>query len=227
MGNMLESVLKAFVIGATATRDESHNHVHMIKVYESSIKILNRLCSDDEYLSDNRQMFEKFITAVALLHDVSDHKYDSDGSYKNSMRLVLKDFFVSDEIDLVLNIIDRISYSKENKVIQNGDKLDWDDVLGHDGCIIRNIVSDADKIEAIGLIGVERCMMYSRHNRLKTGDSFTEKDIIQDLVKHCDEKLFRLKDEFIRTSAGKKMAEPYHDEMVKKVNELIGDYAIA
>jgi hypothetical protein len=37
----------------------------------------------------------------------------------------------------------------------------YGDELGQEGQIVRNIVSDADKIEAIGIRGVERCWQYS------------------------------------------------------------------
>lgn len=220
----LENILKAFVIGATATRDESHNHVHMTRVYNSSMLIFASLCKQGNCSDDKR--VQNLITAVSLLHDVSDHKYDPDGMYKNSMKLILYDFFCEDEIELVMNIIDRISFSREDKAKQKGESSDWDEVLGVIGCLVRNIVSDADKIEAIGLVGVERCMMYSKHKRASKNESVVDKLIVEDLIKHCEEKLFRLKDEFMRTIPGKELAEPFHNEMVNKVKELAAEHSI-
>ena len=220
----LEKTLKAFVIGATVARDESHNHVHMIRVYNSSMLIFANLCNKGKNCEDLR--VRNLITSVALLHDVSDHKYDPDGIYKESMKLILKDFFCDTDIELIINIIDRVSFSKENKAKQTGKKLDWYDVLGVIGCMVRSIVSDADKIEAIGLIGVERCMIYSKHKRMTQGKSIADKLIVEDLIVHCKEKLFRLKDEFMQTMPGKEMAEPFHNEMIEKVKELAAEHSI-
>jgi hypothetical protein len=52
-----------------------------------------------------------------------------------------------------MDIIDRISYSKENYSIVNKYNLDWFEVLDDVGCFIWNVVCDPDKIEVLGKIG--------------------------------------------------------------------------
>jgi hypothetical protein len=93
------------------------------------------------------------ITITAWLHDVNDHKYNDTLLMKNKMKQFINNDLLLDntETNLILNIIDRISYSKENKIRQSNGMLDWYKVLGNKGCIIRDIVSDADKLEAIGM----------------------------------------------------------------------------
>lgn len=61
------------------------------------------------------------------------------------------------------------------------------------------ILSDADKLDAIGAIGIARAFMYSGEK----GRS------IEDTLKHFEEKLLKLKD-MMYTETGKKMAEERH-----------------
>lgn len=82
--------------------------------------------------------------------------------------------------------------------------------------MVRAVVSDADKIEAIGLIGLQRCMQYSAEVLHKKGFSrdITPDRLISDLITHGHEKLFLLMDEYIMTAAGKALAKPSHDVMM-------------
>ena len=90
------------------------------------------------------------------------------------------------------------------------------------GRIVRNICSDADKIEAIGLIGLQRCMQYSVELLRKEGleDQINSVTLISQLIDHGHEKLFILMDEYIVTSGGKSLAKPSHDRMMAEVEKL-------
>ena len=61
----------------------------------------------------------------------------------------------SEEKTKILAIIERIAFSREKAWGRN----DWLAVLGIDGVIVRNIVSDADKLDAIN---AHRCYMYQK-----------------------------------------------------------------
>ena len=106
------------------------------------------------------------------------------------------------------------------------------------GRIVRNICSDADKMEAIGMIGVQRCLQYSAEVlRKKISDAHTsisnnnasasdEKGLsgqgisaptpvsaevlITQLIEHGHEKLFILLDDYVVTKSGKALAKPRH-----------------
>lgn len=101
---------------------------------------------------------EKVLISAALLHDVFDHKYSNQEEAENGMteiRNFLKnENFHEKEIDAVIKICENVSYSKEKK-----GKLEK---LDHPVKLLRDIVSDADKLDAIGLSGIERCRMYSK-----------------------------------------------------------------
>lgn len=93
------------------------------------------------------------------------------------------------------------------------------------GKIVRNICSDADKIEAIGMIGVQRCLQYSmemlKKNNVNVDDQVADAEVlITRLIEHGQEKLFILKDEYVVTVSGKELAKPSHDAMVAETKRL-------
>jgi hypothetical protein len=117
-------------------------------------------------------------------------------------------------------IMDQTSYSKEVKFRKaTGTCPSWDD-LGVEGKLVRNIVSDADKLEAIGMIGVQRCLQYSYEVAMSKNENISPSDHFSHLVEHGKEKLFILKDEYFRTNAGKEMAESPHMMMLQEVSRL-------
>lgn len=68
----------------------------------------------------------------------------------------------------------------------------------------------------MGKSGIERCFDYTRkHNK-----NVSENEIKKIVLEYTKSKLLSLKDNFIRTSLGKKLAESLHNEMVEwiKIN---------
>lgn len=202
--------LERFVKTTCKGRDDTHGFKHMKKVAENAIKIY-----EEEYTSQSdASLYRKDILIVAYLHDVCDHKYDRDGTLKNKVKQFLKD-----ELDLTsglcewyLDIIDRISYSREVKFGSSK----WESELTSYGVEIRNIVSDADKLEAIGKVGIDRC----REFILEKYPDLSKDEVNKKILEHAEEKLLLIKDKFIRTNAGKRLAEPLHEEMVKELSTL-------
>lgn len=212
--------LSDFVKITCKERDASHGHQHMEKVALNSLQIFKELSGQYFLLNWNNHKQLRIIITVAWLHDVADHKYDYTGDLEQKVKIVINDFFTKkDDQNLIWNIINRLSFSKENKARLNNQTLDWVDVLGNNGKFIRDIVSDADKLEAIGKIGIDRCIMYSKEKYFeKYGQEIPKNELIKSVKIHADEKLLRLKDEFIRTKPGKRMAEPLHQEMFDFLN---------
>jgi uncharacterized protein len=208
---MMEEILSNFVKNICNNLDESHNFDHVQKVVSNAKNIYE--LESLKLMKKSSDIYYKII-ACAWLHDVSDHKFDPDGKNKFMMKNILLNFFSIQETDLLMAIIDRISFSKENNAIKNG-KLDWDQILGEEGMFIRNIVSDADKLEAIGKIGIERCKIYGKY-----AYNISYKEQLQRILIHADEKLLRIKDEFIRTQTAKQMAIPLHEEMLIELEKI-------
>src|ERR1700753_333667 len=116
--NELHSLVKE--INKKQNRDESHGVEHAKEVTDNSIKIYKKMTDEiDENIL-------KLIISVAWLHDVNDHKYDYDEDSDDRIKKFLEQYYDNETITLIFNIIDRISYSKENYIIKNKLKYDWD-----------------------------------------------------------------------------------------------------
>ena len=204
------NMLSEFVQTTCADRDESHGHAHMKAVAEMTSHIIS------EDYSDRRQykhLIQDAATA-AWLHDIADHKYDHDGTLEQRL-----DEFghknISNYTD-IKQVIKYVSYSTENKAILAGTLLDYDSLLTPYYALVRHIVSDADKLQAIGKIGITRALTYTRD----ANPTYTEAQVIADVRKHADEKLLRLATEFIRTPTARALARKEHEDMIIELHKL-------
>jgi uncharacterized protein len=189
----LDDVLLNFVKESTKHFDDSHNHVHAMKVTQNAHKIMKSI-------RGSRGYNEKFLTYVSMLHDVRDHKYPESISKEELVKFV--EFHLGKElVNGVFLIIDNVSFSKEN----TGKRED----VGEFYTDYLTALSDADRLEALGAIGIQRCEEFT----LAHGGKVPE-----DVVKHCHEKLLRLLPEgFIKSPLARKMAEPLHQEILDYV----------
>lgn len=137
------------------------------------------------------------IALIALTHDLYDHKFFSgtDEEARKNLENLLLDYQVERDITaLVVNDVFSLSFSKSNLSRH----------LSHEG----KIVQDADRLEAIGAIGIARAFAYGGFkNRLmnhshsqpngseRTGTTFD----------HFFEKLLKLFD-LLNTNTAKEMA---------------------
>jgi len=165
---------------------------------------------------------EDIVAYAALLHDTRDRKYP------NSITLEqLSDFVISQlgsvKASCVLWIIDNLSWSGEStgKYPRSSEIWDRDDqrstglpkakTRAEDGdCYIKEIylvvIRDADRIQALGEKGLERCL------QLAKARGMTDRDGKINAWDHCREKLLRLMPErFIVTPRGRELAQPGHD----------------
>lgn len=193
----------------TSSYDESHDAKHHLDVYRNAVNIFLELKKSTSATTEEYTNIFKLITYASLVHDTIDHKYKKNLDEKIKR---LNDFLEKklsiDEYCNVKWIIDNISYSKEAK---NGYPVHKDSWIQ----LARDIVSDADKLEALGTIGIERTKQFSR---VLNPDANEEK-IISLSVEHSHEKLLKLKDNYIRTKPGKILAEPAHQIIVDFVNK--------
>jgi uncharacterized protein len=197
------NLLSDFVQKTCAGRDESHGHAHMQAVATTARHIVQKDFAD-------RRHYHHLIldaTTAAWLHDIADHKYDHDGTLQQT----LDDFGYKHigNYDHIKKVIKYVSYSSENKALLAGTPLDYDAILTPYYALVRHIVSDADKLEAIGQIGITRALEYTRH----ANPSYTEQQVNADVRKHAHEKLLRLATDFIRTSTARTLARQRHAEM--------------
>ena len=155
----------------------------------------------------------RMVQAAAQFHDIADHKYVTDPA-SCGVEEELQKYFSAKASASLVKVMAAVSFSKERKLrVASGTPETphaFESTLGPVGALLRDIVSDADKLEAIGSIGVQRCMAYKRESvREKENREATEAEVVAELIKHGEEKLFvLLAHRYIRTSAGRKMAEP-------------------
>jgi uncharacterized protein len=199
MFKTLENQLSSFVFKETHGRDETHGHMHMFNVAENAKFIM-----EDMDLSLNQQ---KWAIIVAWLHDVADHKYDKNGQLQIQVETFVNAIEPDDNIaQYIIQCINMVSFSNETR---NGYKY-YENVLPKEWVVVRNIASDADKLEALGLIGIKRCMEYSVN---KSKQVSTRAKKISYVWEHAEEKLLLLYKYYINTEAGKKLAKPLHNMM--------------
>ncbi len=180
--------LELFVKKCCHNRDESHNYGHMKRVAEIACQ-----------LNESRPDLQDKIYIIAMLHDVNDHKY-----YCHDVNIELDNYLKNnfDDYEMYLNTINAISYSKELKF---GHRW-YQNILTNDWLYVRDIVSDADKIEALGEIGLKRCITFEKMNYEKTYKIISHNELKKIVKNHIENKIFNLED-YIRTDKGKQIAK--------------------
>ena len=197
------NLLSDFVKETCKGRDDSHGHAHMKAVAE-----MTRCIVEQDFNDESGHLMLDAITA-AWLHDIADHKYDHDGTLEQRL-----DEFGAANIwnyQEIKHVIKYVSYSTEHKAILAGTPLDFKQILGFYYSQIRDIVSDADKLESIGVKGMERSLTYNTD----TNPTFTHAQVIAEVRKIYDEKLVKLATQFIRTPTARSIAQKEHEEMEK------------
>ena len=169
-----------------------HDFYHTYRVYNIAKKIAVKEKANSE-----------IVMLAALLHDVDDIKispntYENKDHARNFLKINNID---SNTINLICNIIDEISYKGTDSVIPT--------------TIEGKIVQDADRLDAIGAIGIARAFAYGgNHNRvmydstIKPNLEMNEEEYrnhVSTTINHFYEKLFNLKD-LMNTNTGKELA---------------------
>lgn len=149
----------------------------------------------------------------ALLHDIADSKFHDGDETKGPARakIFLQSFRVDNQTtDHVINIIENISFRKSLEDGPGFKSLELD------------VIQDADRLDAIGAIGIARAFNYGGFkNRIfydpdipPATDLTVEeyKNSNSPTINHFYEKLLLLKDK-MNTAAGRKMAKQRHEFM--------------
>lgn len=185
--------LHDFVEASTAIFDESHDITHADAVCYNTLKIAETIDAELEF---------DILIYTAMAHDVCDHKYPA-SIKEEQLAEFIEGKLGATKCGRVMSIIKNISFSKQIKGLRQQ--------LPSPDSLYLEIVSDADRLEAIGQIGIDRCIAYTH----ASGGNVPE-----DVVTHCYEKLLLLKDTYITTSMGKVLAEPLHQVIQDYVDEF-------
>ena len=164
-----------YVKSLFADRSDGHDVEHTMRVYRNA-----RLLADSEPECNRFMVF-----MAALLHDADDHKLFQTENNENARAFLERHRVMPETIERICEIINGVSFS------QNRGK--------RPESIEGKIVQDADRLDAMGAIGISRTFAYGG----KHGRSLSES------IRHFEEKLLLLKDE-MNTGEGKRMAEARH-----------------
>lgn len=194
---------KSFVKDKLYKEGSGHDWFHIKRVYNLATYICEKEGGD------------KFIIKMAsLLHDIDDWKFSNNNKTTEGF---LKSICVDEEsIYKIMNIITTMSY-KGGVVNSYQNNLEG------------KIVQDADRLDAMGAIGIARAftyggskniLMYNPHIKPKNFQNLDEvKNLDNHTINHFYEKLLKLKD-LINTDTAKQIAEERHRFMEIYLDEF-------
>jgi len=193
--------------------DAGHNWSHAERVLKLSRKIRE--------LENNGDL--QVIELAAVLHDIGDSKFhtgEEEVGGNMAYEFLVNKGFDDGKAKQVRFIVNHISFKDhfEKEVSRS---------------IEFQIVQDADRLDAMGAIGIARAFNYGGYkNRamydpdipLKAYvDTESYKKSEAPTINHFYEKLFKLK-EMMNTNTGRKMAEARHDYMVQFVDRFKAEW---
>ena len=209
----LIEITKSFVKNTLKNAEGGHDWFHTLRVFNNAHTI-----------AKNERVNIEVVALAALLHDIADSKFH-DGDDTIGPRIAREFMFQqnvdSEVIEHVVNIIENMSFNKslEGKLTFNSPELE--------------VVQDADRLDAIGAIGIARCFNYGGFKNRKMFDPAIQpqmnmtkeeyKKSTAPTINHFYEKLFLLKDR-MNTNTGKKIAEQRHKFMELYLDQFYAEW---
>lgn len=202
----------AFVKQTLAGAEAGHDWFHIERVYKTALTI-----------NASEKADSLIVSLAALLHDIADSKFNNGdetigpriaGEFMQSLKLA------PEIIENVQQIILNMSY-----------KASLGTVTFHSHEL--EVVQDADRLDAIGAIGIARAFTYGGFKNRVLYDPaipFVEnmskeayKNTTAPTINHFYEKLLLLKD-LMKTAAGKTMAQQRHDFMLNYLDQFYKEW---
>lgn len=191
----------AFVKEQLANAEGGHDWFHIQRVYKNSLLI-----------SKNENVDVFIVQLGALLHDIADSKFhngDETVGPKVAREFLFKINVDSKAIEHVIKIIENISFKGGNEIQKfKSPELD--------------VVQDADRLDALGAIGIARTFNYGGFKNRALFDPDIKPNLNMSkeeykassapTINHFYEKLLLLKDK-MNTKTGKRIAEKRHKFM--------------
>lgn len=189
-----------------------HDFFHIERVYKNAL-----LIAKDENV-------DEFVVSLgALLHDIADSKFhngDETVGPKKAREFLLNQQVSEEIITHIEKIITNISF-KGGNFEQNFTSPEL------------NVVQDADRLDAIGAIGIARCFNYGgfKNRELYNPEIVPNLKMTKEeykkstapTINHFYEKLLLLKDK-MNTTTGKSIAEHRHSYMEGFLNQFYNEW---
>lgn len=215
--NKIDQILSTeeFVRANLKDYDSGHDWWHILRV-----RRLAAFINKTELLADP---FTVDITA--LLHDTVDSKFA--GQKPEDAYLSIVEFIdktgISEIRERVLNVIRNVSFSSKNKSGDPDDPLLW-------------VIQDADRLDAMGAIGIARAFNYGgfRNNKIYDPEVLNSEETGKEMsqsgtsstISHFYEKLLLLKYR-MNTLTAKRLAEERHEFLEIFLREFYKEWEFA
>ena len=209
---MTKIVEKALLFAEEFFKNEfsGHDYYHTVRVYNNSMMI-----------AQSEECDVELVSLASILHDVDDYKIVDEGSEElhNAKTFLRANNYSEERIELICRIISQISFKANDSVIP-------DTIEG-------KIVQDADRLDALGAIGIARTFAYGgNHNipiynpSIEYRENMTAEEYrVQtgSTINHFYEKLLLIKD-LMNTDTAKDIAEARHEYMLKFLEEFYKEW---
>ena len=201
-----------FVKYTLSNAEGGHDWWHIYRVWKSA-----------KHIAQHEEVDLFIVELGALLHDIADSKFhDGDEQIGPQKARV---FLQSNQVDeLVIDHIEKIISNISFKGGQLPQKFKSPEL---------DVVQDADRLDAIGAIGIARTFNYGGHKgrsiynpEIKPNLNITKEEYKNSdapTLNHFYEKLLLLKDR-MNTQTGKLMAEKRHDFMLAYLDQFYNEW---
>lgn len=202
----------AFVKDELKNAEGGHDWFHIERVYKNALLI-----------SESENVDKTVVALGALLHDIADSKFHNDDETVGPKKA--KNFLSSEKIspeiiEHIIKIIENISFKGGNKNQEfHSKELD--------------VVQDADRLDALGAIGIARTFNYGGFKNRKLYDPKIKPNLnitsseykVSDAptINHFYEKLLLLKDK-MNTETGRRIAEERHQFMETFLQQFYSEW---
>jgi len=202
-----------FVKEQLSGAEGGHDWFHVERVYTNALKI-----------AENEDCNKLVVQLGALLHDIADSKFhDGDESLgpARAKKFLQSQSVGAAEINAVIDIIENISYKSS---LGGGEKSK---------SIELQVVQDADRLDALGAIGIARAFNYGGFKNRALYDPSVPPNLNMSkeeykkstapTINHFYEKLLLLKD-LMNTKSGTKLAQERHDFMLLYLQNFYNEW---
>ncbi|MFN0728346.1 HD domain-containing protein [Polaribacter gochangensis] len=203
----------AFVKETLKGAEGGHDWFHIERVYKNALLI-----------SKEENVDEFIVSLGALLHDIADAKfYDGDETVGPK---IAREFLEKQKVEesVILHIENIINYISYKSSLEKGEKFISPEL---------DVVQDADRLDAIGAVGIARCFNYGgfknrvlynpeiKPNLTMTKEEYKNSD--SPTINHFYEKLLLLKDK-MNTATGRRIAADRHLYMEQFLEQFYAEW---
>lgn len=194
-----------FVKKSLLQAESGHDWLHILRVWNNAMQ-----------LAASEEDCNAFLVGLGVLfHDIADPKFHQGNTEIGPE--IAKNFLEErripkETIEKLIAIIRFSSFSAENKGLCQPDFIEF------------KIVQDADRLDALGAIGIARTFNYGgyKNNPLYLPE-VQKGETDNSSLQHFQDKLFKLKD-LMNTSKAKAIAEQRHEYMLEFYKQFLAEW---